>query len=181
MATNNSINAPFPFTVVQGGTGVITLTTPYGVLCAGTTATGAVQTLGALGASGTVLTSNGAGALPSFQANAAFTFAWTVVTATTQAIAINNGYVSNNAGVVTMTLPSTAAVGSIVEITGLGAGGWAMAQPASTLIHFGNTTTTTGVSGSLASTNAFDSVRIVCVVANTTWLVLSSIGNLTVV
>ncbi len=54
--------------VTDGGTGVSTLTTAYGVLCAGTTATGAVQTLGALGASGTVLTSNGAGALPSFQA-----------------------------------------------------------------------------------------------------------------
>ncbi|MEO6077581.1 MAG: hypothetical protein ABIP54_02230 [Candidatus Andersenbacteria bacterium] len=56
--------------VSHGGTGVATLTTPYGVLCAGTTATGAVQTLAALGASGTVLTSNGASALPSFQAAA---------------------------------------------------------------------------------------------------------------
>lgn len=54
--------------VPGGGTGVATLTTPYGVLCAGTTATGPVQTLAALGASGTVLTSNGAAALPSFQA-----------------------------------------------------------------------------------------------------------------
>lgn len=59
-----------PITVSKGGTGVQTLTTAYGVLCAGTTATGPVQTLGALGASGTVLTSNGAAALPSFQTNA---------------------------------------------------------------------------------------------------------------
>jgi hypothetical protein len=57
-----------PLAVTQGGTGVATLTTAYGVLCAGTTATGTVQTLSALGASTTVLTSNGAGALPSFQA-----------------------------------------------------------------------------------------------------------------
>lgn len=55
-------------TVAGGGTGVTTLTTAYGVLCAGTTATGAVQTLSSLGTSGQVLTSNGAGALPSFQA-----------------------------------------------------------------------------------------------------------------
>lgn len=53
--------------VANGGTGIAT-TTAYSVICAGTTATGAFQSLAALGASGTVLTSNGAGALPSFQA-----------------------------------------------------------------------------------------------------------------
>ena len=47
-------------TVAQGGTGQTTLTTAYGVLCAGTTATGSVQTLSSLGTSGQVLTSNGA-------------------------------------------------------------------------------------------------------------------------
>lgn len=52
--------------VTDGGTGVSTLTTPYGVLTAGTTATGPVQTLPSLGNSGDVLTSGGAGVLPSF-------------------------------------------------------------------------------------------------------------------
>ena len=54
-------------TVAQGGTGVATLTTAYGVLAAGTTATGALQNIG-VGTSGQVLKSNGAGVLPSFQA-----------------------------------------------------------------------------------------------------------------
>lgn len=54
--------------VSKGGTGLSTMTTPYSVVCAGTTATGNLQPLAALGASGTVLTSNGASALPSFQA-----------------------------------------------------------------------------------------------------------------
>ena len=54
-------------TVGYGGTGIAT-TTAYSVICAGTTATGNFQSLAALGASGAVLTSNGAGALPSFQA-----------------------------------------------------------------------------------------------------------------
>jgi hypothetical protein len=58
-------------TVPQGGTGQTTLTTAYGVLCAGTTATGAVQTLNSLGTSGQVLTSNGAAALPTWQTPAA--------------------------------------------------------------------------------------------------------------
>lgn len=53
--------------VPRGGTGIATATA-YSVICAGTTATGAFQSLAALGAAGTVLTSNGAGALPSFQA-----------------------------------------------------------------------------------------------------------------
>ena len=52
--------------VTNGGTGVATLTTAYGVLAAGTTATGAFQNIGT-GTAAQVLTSNGAGALPTFQ------------------------------------------------------------------------------------------------------------------
>ena len=69
MPTNNSINTPKPIDVSSGGTGLSTATTAYGVLAAGTTATGAFQNIGT-GASGEVLTSNGAGALPTFQAAA---------------------------------------------------------------------------------------------------------------
>jgi hypothetical protein len=56
--------------VSNGGTGQTTLTTAYGVLAAGTTATGALQNIGT-GTSTQVLTSNGPGVLPSFQAAAA--------------------------------------------------------------------------------------------------------------
>jgi len=51
-----------------GGTGLTTLTTAYGVVCAGTTATGALQNAGA-GTSGQVLVSGGASALPSYKAS----------------------------------------------------------------------------------------------------------------
>jgi hypothetical protein len=54
--------------ITDGGTGLSTMTTAYGVLCAGTTATGSLQVLNSLGNAGEVLTSNGAGALPSWQA-----------------------------------------------------------------------------------------------------------------
>jgi hypothetical protein len=67
MATNNAIDAPLPLTVSNGGSGRATGTTAYGTLCAGTTATGVQQTV-APGTTGTVLTSNGASALPSYQA-----------------------------------------------------------------------------------------------------------------
>jgi hypothetical protein len=51
--------------VTHGGTGVATLTTAYGTLAAGTTATGAVQTVSP-GTSGYLLTSGGASALPAY-------------------------------------------------------------------------------------------------------------------
>jgi hypothetical protein len=53
--------------VSNGGTGLTTTTTAYGVLAAGTTATGALQNIGT-GTTGQLLTSNGASALPTFQA-----------------------------------------------------------------------------------------------------------------
>lgn len=53
-------------TVPQGGTGNNTFTA-YSVLCAGTTSTGAFQNVSGVGSANQVLTSNGAGALPSWQ------------------------------------------------------------------------------------------------------------------
>lgn len=53
-------------TVSDGGTGVSS-NTAYAVLCGGTTSTGPVQSIASVGSSGQVLTSNGAGALPTFQ------------------------------------------------------------------------------------------------------------------
>jgi len=52
--------------VANGGTGVAS-TTAYAVLCGGTTTTGPFQAIASVGTSGQVLTSNGAGALPTFQ------------------------------------------------------------------------------------------------------------------
>ena len=39
-------------------------------------------------------------------------------------MAVDTGYVANNAGLVTLTLPDTAALGKVVAVAGLGAGGW---------------------------------------------------------
>jgi hypothetical protein len=52
--------------VVDGGTGR-TSATAYAVVCGGTTSTGALQSIASVGTSGQVLTSNGAGALPTFE------------------------------------------------------------------------------------------------------------------
>jgi len=52
--------------VANGGTG-FSSATAYAVLCGGTTSTGQFQSIASVGTSGQVLTSNGAGALPTFQ------------------------------------------------------------------------------------------------------------------
>jgi hypothetical protein len=52
--------------VTEGGTGASSQTA-YAVLAGGTTSTGAYQSVASVGTSGQVLTSNGAGALPTFQ------------------------------------------------------------------------------------------------------------------
>jgi hypothetical protein len=54
--------------VAGGGTGNTTFTA-YSVITAGTTATGAFQNVSGVGTSGQILTSNGASALPTWQAN----------------------------------------------------------------------------------------------------------------
>lgn len=106
---------------------------------------------------------------------------WTEVTGTSQSMAVTKGYIANNAGLVTLTLPDTAAVGSIVAVVGQGAGGWKIAQNASEVIHFGSVNTTTGTGGSLASTNRYDCVELICTVANTEWVERNSVGTITIV
>lgn len=106
---------------------------------------------------------------------------WNEITGTSSAMAVNNGYIANNGALVTLTLPSTAALGTRIRVAGLGAGGWKVAQNASQTIHFGSLDTTTGVGGSVASSNRYDALEMLCVAANTDWVVLSSQGNQTIV
>ena len=110
---------------------------------------------------------------------------YTEVTGTTQSMAVNSGYIANNVSLVTLTLPDTAPVGSIVSVIGKGAGGWRIAQNASEQIIWdeggvdGTNETTIGTGGRLDSTDDNDSVDLICTVADTTWGVLSSKGNIT--
>lgn len=106
---------------------------------------------------------------------------WNDQTATTVTMSVNNAYSVNNAAIVTLTLPVTAAVGSIVQVSGFGAGGWRISQNTSQVIHFGAVDTNIGTSGSLLSTSRYDQITLVCAVANTDWVVNSSLGMITYV
>jgi hypothetical protein len=166
--------------VANGGSGRATATA-YAVICGGTTSTAAHQSIASVGTSGQVLTSNGAGALPTFQTASSGGTSWSVITADQTAV-INNGYICNKASTLVLTLPTTAVVGSVIEVTGINTAlGWQIAQGSGQQIFFGNVSTTSGATGTLTSSAIRDSIKIVCVVADTTWNVLSSIGNITYV
>lgn len=62
-----TITLDTPVAVADGGTG-LSSTTAYAVICGGTTSTNPLQSIAGVGSAGEVLTSNGAGALPTFQA-----------------------------------------------------------------------------------------------------------------
>ena len=75
-AANGLVNAT---PVANGGTGTASATA-YAVQCGGTTSTGAHQSIASIGTAGQVLTSNGAGALPTFQASVGGQFAYALYT-----------------------------------------------------------------------------------------------------
>lgn len=179
MATNNSTNTGKPVTVAQGGTGGSSLTA-YAVVCGGTTATSPLQPIAGLGTAGHVLTSNGAGALPTMQPLPSGG-SWVEVVGTSQAMSVNTNYIANNAALVTLTLPATAALGDTIKILGKGAGGWLVAQNASQFIHVGSSVTTTGVGGSAASTDAYDCITITCTTVDDGFIAYALQGNITVV
>lgn len=109
----------------------------------------------------------------------ASTYAWTEITATTLALVGGNGYILNNVSGVDATLPASCNVGDTFKIIiknaapNLGQ----ILQNAGQTIHFGNTSTTTGVTGTLVPSDQWDVVELVCVTANTDFAVLSSIGQ----
>jgi hypothetical protein len=91
--------------VSGGGTGAASFTA-YAPLCGGTTTTGILQSAATgIGTSGTVLTSNGAAALPSFQALSGL--AVTSITGTANQISA-----SASTGAVTLSIPTTVAIGT---------------------------------------------------------------------
>ena len=94
---------------------------------------------------------------------------WVAQASTPVTAAVNTGYVITDASTVTVTLPAVAAVGSVVRIAGDGAGGWILAPGAGQTIKV----LTASASTSVASTEQYDCIEVVCVVANTTWNTLS--------
>jgi hypothetical protein len=161
--------------IADGGTNASSMTNTYGVNYFD--GTSIVTTT--VGTTTQVLTSNGSGVAPTFQAIPTQVMTWTEVTDATVSLAANAGYVMNRGSAITATLPTTCAFGKTIRIAGKGAGLTVIAQNASQMIHFAGSTTTTGIGGSLTATHLRDNIELLCVVADLEFEVISSIGNWT--
>lgn len=106
---------------------------------------------------------------------------WNEVTGTSQTAAADNGYIANNSSLVTITLPATCAIGKTIRIAGKGAGMWKVAQNAGQTIYFGDQNSTSGTAGYIAARYQYDAVELLCITANTTFLVIGNVGNLDVI
>lgn len=130
------------------------------------------------GTAGQVLTMNSGATTPEWSTPKGIS--WSIVTDDTT-MNVDTGSLANKGTLLTLTLPSTSAVGKTIRVAGMNAGLWKIAQSSNQYIKFGNLSTTTGTGGSLSSTQAYDAVELVCIEANKGWVVVSSIGNITVV
>jgi hypothetical protein len=132
------------------------------------------------GSAGQFLVSNGSSADPTFQ-TATPQLVVTPVAGTSQAMTSNHTYIANNASQTTFTLPTTSAVGDVLQVSGsaLNTGGWKITYTTGQIIWgpAGSSTITTGSATSAAA--AAQSVTMVCVVANTTWVITSNSGTIT--
>jgi hypothetical protein len=108
-------------------------------------------------------------------------FTWTTVLTGTATMAANMGYIVDDTGAnVVLTMPTVANVGDVIRVVGFVDTSWQIAQNALQYIIIGTKTTTPGTGGYLMSNQANDCVEMVCVVANTAFVVMSSMGNITV-
>jgi hypothetical protein len=153
--------------------------TTDGQLLIGSTATPHIKVATLTPGAGISIT-NGSGSITIAAAGGGTSWAATTVDAP---LVVNNGYIANKAGLLTMTLPATAAIGDTIRITGINtAVGWRIAQNANQRIHLSGSSTTVGASGYIEATQIRDSAELVCVVsgASTEYNVISSMGNITV-
>jgi len=97
---------------------------------------------------------------------------WQSVAGTSQACAVNNGYIALNVAQTVFSLPATAAVGSVIAVQGHGVGGWIVNASGGQTIAGGSEVSTSG--GSVASQAGIDNVYLLCVVADTEWRVTTA-------
>lgn len=157
------------------GTGLETLTGDAG----GAVPIDALFNINLLGSGGVSVTGNPAANTLTFTGSGVG-MNWNEVHIVNETMAPHNGYITNNVARVNLSLPITCDFGSVFMIGGKGSGGWQIVQNAGQLVHFGNLTTTPGITGSISSTRAHDTCAIICVSADTEFLILTSLGNFTV-
>lgn len=99
--------------------------------------------------------------------------------ATTTTMVGNNGYIVQGGDQV-LTLPVTCAVGDLVHVVVGAAGTWEIEQGAGQSIINNSIQTTVGPGGGYKSNEIGQSMKLLCVVADTTWQVIAAIGSPTI-
>jgi len=132
------------------------------------------------GTAGQVLKTNGSGSA-SWQNDSSTNFTWNVTTSETAVtLAVNNGYIANNTSAqVVYTLPSSFAIGDVIEVCALAGNGFRISQNAGQFMVVGNSITTIGVGGYIESQNVGDWVQLLGVAANSSMMVEIKVGNIT--
>lgn len=186
MSVNNSLNTPY---VIGGGS---SYPTQYGLLTGnGTNAvssttladgelligtTGGAASAATLTAGTGISITNAAGSITIDATGASFS--WIENTSSTVSMSVNTGYINNPAsGSVTYTLPTTAAVGDVIEIIGNTGSGFSVAQNSGQTIRLGSVASTSGTGGSVASSNQYDSIKLVCTAANTAFRITDAVTS----
>jgi hypothetical protein len=111
-------------------------------------------------------------------------FYWTVTGSTAFTPANFTGYLLSGIAPVTVTLPVTPTVGYWFALVNVNGGiSFTLAQNANDQITWGSQQTTLGAGGSITSTNAGDTLNVVCylVGGNHLWSAFWSQGNMVVV
>ncbi len=98
-----------------------------------------------------------------------------VLTTNTSYICVSPG------GVLLLQLPGVSSQGDIIRIVLAGATGFKLTQDAGQSITYGSITTTVGTGGSITSIGTGNTLSMVCIIANTKWQVMATIGNYGVV
>ena len=106
---------------------------------------------------------------------------WGVISETAVTVAANSGYLVTTTALTTFTLPATSSIGNTFRIADKGVGLWKIAQTVANKIYFGHTSSTLGTAGYFSSADTGDCIELVCATANSDWIILSAIGNLTFV
>jgi hypothetical protein len=145
-----------------------------GQVIIGNTGTGR-PTINTLTAGPGIAISNGPGSITISNTGAGP--AWTNISAS-QALVSDNGYICTApGGALVLSLPATSAFGTEIEIYLYGAASFQITQGAGQQIELAQIKTTLGAGGSLTSTGQGDSLRMLCVVPDLFWVVLSGAGN----
>lgn len=99
---------------------------------------------------------------------------WVDQTTSSVTMNTNTGYTANaGTSLISFALPTSSSIGDFVEINGKSTGLWKITQGAAQQIFSSPYNTTFGAGGSLSSVNRYDCVRLRCVAANASWVVIS--------